>query len=135
MPASEIVDAVFNDVWDKYLTSIKPRVFDRAKAIASADDRSELSAVDAFEAMKEYVPGKPVSADHPGRFGWFNRNVTGFIGITAGLAIIFGLLGVFPFIRDVNEKYVPVASGFLEIAKIFAGAIVGGAAATAVVKR
>jgi hypothetical protein len=131
MPADS--DAVFSDVWEKYLSSIKPRVVDRAKAIAEADGRSELSAVDVFDALKEYVPGKPVSSDGTSmRFGWFNRNVTGFIGITAGLAIVFGLMGVVPFIKDVNKDYLPVASGFLEIAKIFAGAIVGGAAATAV---
>jgi hypothetical protein len=122
-------EAALSDIWEKYLAPIKVKVGERAREIANSDGRPEFAAGDVFEALKDYVPGKPVAPER--QVGWFNRNVTGFIGITSGLAIIFGLLGIVPFlIKDVSKDYLPIATAFLEIAKIFAGAIVGGAAAS-----
>ncbi len=129
----------FDRTWATYLVDldqVKPKVRQRAEEIAQTNDRKEITVADAIDAIREFIPGKPspsVSAvEPPRRWGWFNRNVTGFIGVTATLAIIFGVLGLVPFLKEnVSDKYAPVAATFLEIAKIFAGALVGGAAGIA----
>jgi hypothetical protein len=132
---SPAASSVFDDVWEKYMAPIKPKILKRAVELSSADDASELSASHAFEAMKEYVPGRPTTVATT-RLGWFNQNVTGFIGITAGLAIIFGILGIVPLLKEnLPDKFAQYSAGFLEIAKIFAGALVGGAAAATAIKK
>ena len=130
---------VFDSVWNMYVEPLKPRMRTRASDIAKEDDRQDVIAADVFNALREFIPGKPLpsaaTSEHEElqRQGWFNKNVTGFIGITGGLAIVFGILGLVPFAMktEQNQAYAQVATGFLEIAKLCAGALVGGAAGAA----
>ena len=62
---------------------------------------------------------------------WLVDNITGLMVVSAFLALAFGVLGVLGLKAEPNA----VASGFLDIAKIFAGALVGAAGASVVVKR
>ncbi|MEN3383096.1 MAG: hypothetical protein V7608_3140 [Hyphomicrobiales bacterium] len=132
-----MTDEEFDRLWNDYVSSIKTKVRARASAIAEADDgRKDILISDAIDAMREYIPGKPVastpSAPEPHQ-GWINKNVTGFIGITGGLAIIFGILGILPvlFKNEITGALGTMTTGFLEIAKLCAGALVGGAAGAA----
>jgi hypothetical protein len=127
---------VFDHIWEMYTNPIRDRIRARATEIAKTDgDCQEMTAADAFDALREFIPGRPVAPSLPERpQGWFNKNVSGFIGITAVLALCFGALGLVPFFSSVaaqSTTYAPVAQGFLEVAKIFAGALVGGAAGAA----
>jgi hypothetical protein len=131
--SSSTLDDMFDEVWTMYADPLKGRVRDRAREIAESDKRTEATAVDAFDALKEFIPGKPVTSLPAQRDGWINRNVTGFIGITAVLTIVFGILGLAPLFSKEFPK--EAATGFLEIAKIFAGALVGGAAGAAASRR
>jgi hypothetical protein len=120
---------LFEQIWKLYIDPIKPRIRSRAMEIAKADDRSEITAVDVFEALKEFVPGKAVPLT-PQSQSWFRTTFTGFTGVAGIMALAFGILGIIPFFGLVSAQsaYASVASGFLEVAKIFAGAMVGGAA-------
>jgi hypothetical protein len=114
---------VFDRTWDDYLKPLKAKVRERAMVRAQGDSRQEIDLPDAVEAIQEYVgtknDGSPNRAE-----GWFHKNVSGFIGIVAVLAVIFGILGTLPQTKD-------AASGLFEIAKMLAGALVGGAAGAA----
>jgi hypothetical protein len=127
---------LFDRIWDLYIDPVKPRIRSRASEIAKADDRSEVTAIDVFEALKEFVPGKqiaqsPASASSQ---GWFNRTFAGFTGIAGIMALAFGVLGLVG-IFSANASVSKATEGFLEIAKIFAGAMVGGAVGAAAVRR
>jgi hypothetical protein len=118
------IDA-FDQTWDNYLKPMKAKVRERAMARAQEDGRQEIALPDAVEAIQEQVGiGTKSAASLTRSEGWFHKNVSGFIGITAVLAVIFGILGTLPATKD-------AASGLFEIAKMLAGALVGGAAGAA----
>jgi hypothetical protein len=94
MPEQNEQSEIFDRVWEMYLDPLKSKIFTRAQAIAQAEDQREVTAIDVFEALREFVPGKPITqsaggsaADHRVS-GWFDKNVTGFIAITAILTIV-----------------------------------------------
>jgi hypothetical protein len=113
---------LFNRTWEDYLDPIKTKVWDRATELAQTDGRQQITTADAFDAIREYIPGKAFSPAPPE--GWFHKNITGFIAITAVLTITFGILGTLPQTKD-------AATGLFEIAKMLAGALIGGAAGAA----
>jgi hypothetical protein len=114
----------FDRAWDEYLQPTKAKVRERAMARAKEDGREQIALPDAVEAIHEYVGPKSGGATPSRSEGWFHKNVSGFIGITAVLAVIFGILGTLPATKD-------AAAGLFEIAKMLAGALVGGAAGAA----
>ncbi|HEU0083084.1 MAG TPA: hypothetical protein VFQ87_09440 [Bradyrhizobium sp.] len=116
----------FDNIWQMYIESVRPRIKDRAAELAKQDERSEPTAIDIFHAIQDFVPGKAVPATAELRQNWFSRTFSGFTGVAGVMALAFGLLGLGgAYIKGIDAT----ASGnFLEIAKIFAGAMVGGAA-------
>ncbi|MHC4050551.1 hypothetical protein [Bradyrhizobium sp. 25ACV] len=116
----------FEKVWDLYIPPIKARVSSRATEIAKVHERNEIDAQDAFDALREYIPGTPVPPATPApREGWFNRTFVGFTAVVALMTLAFGILGAIGLATGGNAE--KATAGFLEIAKIFAGAVIGGA--------
>jgi hypothetical protein len=111
-------DAVFDQVRDEYME----RIFQEIRADAQKRCGGELKAVDAFRAFEDYFAGMP-KRDRPGAAGFLQDHV--FLLSAIFLTLVFGAFGLYH--GDETE----VAS-FLDIAKIFAGAVVGGAAGSSV---
>ncbi len=104
---------------DDHLPAIESVIRLNAEERAKKEQRSEPSAMDCMKAVQEYMPGTPIVPEKP-KWVWLNQNVTGFMVITALMALTFGVIGT----RGDGAG----AAAALEIAKIFAGALVGGAA-------
>jgi hypothetical protein len=118
----------FDNIWNMYIESVRPRIKDRATELAKQDERSEPTAIDIFHAIQEFVPGKSLPVTMERTQGWFSRTFSGFTAVAGIMTLAFGVLGL----AGANSGSPAVATattGFLEIAKIFAGAMVGGAAA------
>jgi hypothetical protein len=127
---------LFERTWDEYIGPIKRKIENRAIEIAKADDgRTEVTSGDVIDALREFVPGKPVYPGPPEpRQNWLSRTFTGFTGIVAFMTLAFGALGALGLFST-NAEVVKATQGFLEIAKIFAGAVIGGSVGAAAVKR
>jgi hypothetical protein len=67
------------------------------------------------------------------RSSWLRENITGLMVISAFMALAFGVLGAWGI--SVGGATKEATNGFLDIAKLFSGALVGAAGATAAVKR
>jgi hypothetical protein len=115
-----------------YMESLTGKVLERAQALAGPG--KTIEPWDLNRAILEYAPGQPiqeiiqhqveagVAAASAEPWSWRRsllRSISGVTIIAAVLAIVFGVLG---FVG------VGGTSGFLDISKIFAGAIVGSTA-------
>jgi hypothetical protein len=114
--ASNANDRVFESVRDEYLAPILAEIRSDAEKEAAG---GELRAVHVFRAFEDRFAG----AHRHRSFGaWLQDNV--FLVLAVMLTLVFGAFGLFH--PDDND-----VAGFLDIAKIFAGAVVGGAAGSA----
>jgi hypothetical protein len=114
--ASRADDGVFENVRDEYLAPILADIRRDAEKEARG---GELRAVHAFRAFEDYFAG---AHRHRSVGTWLQDNM--FLVLAVFLTLVFGAFGLFhPDDGDV--------AGFLDIAKIFAGAVVGGAAGSA----
>lgn len=108
---------VFDEVAEDYLAPILAEI--RANAEKKAQG-GELKAIHAFRAFEEHFAGLPKP---PRTSGFLQDNI--FLLSAIFLTIVFGAFGLYhPDDQDV--------ASFLDIAKIFAGAVVGGAAGSSV---
>lgn len=128
------MDDEFDGLWASLTDPIKAKAKERSLELARLDGRDQATSHDIVDSIREFVSYRPSvgPASLPTKEpGWWNKNVTGFIGITAALTIVFGVLGLLGTLRDLPKEFAQVTGSFLEIAKIFAGALVGGAAGAA----
>jgi hypothetical protein len=115
--ASEASNAVFERVRDEYM----PPVYEEIRLLAQRKcGGGELRPLDVFRAFEEYFSGLPRGRSQP---GFLQEHI--FLLSALFLTIVFGLFGLYH--GDEDE-----VSSFLDIAKIFAGAVVGGAAGSTV---
>ena len=116
--ASSASDQLFAEISGEYLEPIlaEIRVQAQKKAVGG-----ELRATDVFRAMEEHFATLPRRQRSPADF--IQDNV--FLLSAIFLTIVFGAFGLYH--GDETE-----VSSFLDIAKIFAGAVVGGAAGSSV---
>jgi hypothetical protein len=121
--ANSLSDEAFKQVTDVYLPPILEKVRRRAVDLAASANEPP-SQVHVFRACDETFEGRATAhlLTRKRFWPWLEANFTGFMIITAILAIVFGYLGA---TNSANKE-------FLEIAKIFAGALVGAAAGAAV---
>lgn len=119
---------------EEHLESIKKKIADRALDIASSKtpgesaksvEKPKVSISDLAQAIDEMTHAYPVQKEQKMQF--FDL-FPPFTCICAILCLAFAVLGLLPLLIT-DEKLVIKAttqtSGFLDIAKIFAGAIVG----------
>ncbi len=112
-----------------YLGELDADIKSRAKDLAGKDMPSTKNLA---QAAFEYAPGK----SGPMQKGWGERIWTALsslfssiIFLSALLAVTFGILGLSGAAGGGDST---TTQGFLDIAKIFAGAVVGSAGASAV---
>lgn len=111
-------DAVFERVRDEYM----PPVYDEIRQLAQRKcGGNELRPLEVFRAFEEYFAGLPRGGRQVSSF--FQEHI--FLLSALFLTIVFGLFGLYHGEED-------EVSSFLDIAKIFAGAVVGGAAGSSV---
>lgn len=111
--ASSGDDQVFERVSDEYLAPVLAEIRSSARAEAGG---GELRAVHVFRAFEDYFAG---THRHRTLGAWLQDNI--FLVLAVFLTLAFGAFGLYhPDDGDV--------AGFLDISKIFAGAVVGGAA-------
>ena len=118
-----------------HLIIVREKILTRADIIAS-EAKEDINIIHMADAINEYAPGKQISqlSELPLKKGWLE----GFFGyvppvacLSAILAFAFAALGLWALLGSsaVESALGKQSSGFLDIAKIFAGAIVGSATA------
>ncbi|HEX4860885.1 MAG TPA: hypothetical protein VFV07_06585 [Rhizomicrobium sp.] len=119
-------ESAFKDAEERYM----PVILGKIRAVAAKNAEStEITFVDAFRAFEECL-GQPVEPSVLQAIARFIRDNL-FLIVAVILTLSFGWLAIHPF----DAKAGTSAQSFLDIAKIFAGAIVGGAATGAVVTK
>ncbi|HEX9932449.1 MAG TPA: hypothetical protein VGB08_06355 [Allosphingosinicella sp.] len=109
-------DGVFESVKEEYLAPMLAEIRRDAEKEACG---GELRSVHVFRAFEDRFAGRH---RHRSLGSWLQDNI--FLVLAVLMTVIFGAFGLFhPDDGDV--------AGFLDIAKIFAGAVVGGAAGSA----
>lgn len=118
--------------------SVETKIIAEARAIAKD---GKIEPKDLYQAALKFIPGDRIP-DEPAAPTTGDRILASISGITiisAILAVVFALLGFFlPDITGPNAtSNIQLKASFIDIAKIFAGAIVGsaGAGAVSTVKR
>lgn len=119
--APVLSDATIDYVTAKYFPRVVEDVRKRAIELAVSENKKP-DEIHVFRACDEYFLGKG-NLSRKRLWPWLEANFTGFMIITSILAIIFGYFGAVGG-EEKNKE-------FLEIAKIFAGALVGAAAGAA----
>ena len=111
--ASSGDERVFESVRDEYLAPVLAEIRRNAEREAGGEP---LRATHVFRAFEDYF----AHTHRPRSFGaWLHDNI--FLVLAVLLTLAFGAFGLYhPDDGDV--------AGFLDISKIFAGAVVGGAA-------
>lgn len=105
-------DPTFDEVWDKYTKSVRDRLRHEIEKAGDVEYSAVVSGIDEYFS----------SLDHSRRKRSILSGEHIFLIVTAALTLVFGGFGL--VLKDNPE-------GFLDIAKIFAGAVVGGAAGSA----
>lgn len=126
------------DLWLKeHLDVVKESITAEANKVASKQRRSTIEPSDIAQATLHYAPGHQLVLQES---AWkaFGRNViasvTGVTIVSAILAIAFGVIG-WIVAKDTAADAGQLSSGAFDIAKIFAGAIVGSTSATVITNR
>ncbi len=111
--AASADDGVFERVRDEYMAPVLAETRRNAEKEAGGEP---MSAIHAFRAFEDHFAGLH---RHRSFGAWLQDNI--FLVLAVFLTLVFGAFGLYhPDDGDV--------AGFLDIAKIFAGAVAGGAA-------
>ena len=119
---------------EQHMALMKQKVRERAHGLAAADagqeGRPEVDLLHLSEAIKAVSATQQTENASPG----FLSLVPPVTWVTAILAIVFGIFGIWamataPVGADDSKGFLDLGKGLIEIAKIFAGAIVGSATA------
>ena len=115
-----------------HLDVVKNKIRDSAINLASKSDSTSVSILHLADAIKMYAPGCVVDSANSNQPSVL-KSISPMTWVSAFMAIVFGLIGVVA-IKHGAESGIN-GKEFIEIAKIFAGAIVGSASATYVFKK
>jgi|SRR5829696_5593196 len=114
-------------IW-QYFEGLAGIIYSRASQIAREQERS-IQSKDVAQACAEFAPGNPFPTEQS--LGQrIASSITGITIISAILAIVFGLIG-FLGLRYGGQG-ADTVKAFIDIAQIFAGAVVGSTGAAAV---
>jgi hypothetical protein len=122
------------DVWAEFEPQIQQDIARRYEAQKAQADAGTTDKIVWLGACMDYVMSKRlvVVEKEP---NWFAANISGFMAIAAVMTVLFGFLGLWGLgavslsekAAGGNKLDASIAQSFLEIAKIFAGALVGAA--------
>jgi hypothetical protein len=121
--------SVFEDAQRQFFGAALARAEARALQIAQTEDRAEINYYDAFKALEEQFGERKEQIAKP---SWAQENA--FLLIITAMTITFGAMGLLPyFFSPTNpDRFGFKPDAFLDMAKLFAGVIVGGAAGATV---
>ncbi|TQV81021.1 hypothetical protein FKG94_10010 [Exilibacterium tricleocarpae] len=140
------IDENIQNMISHHLSLIKTQIENRSLELASKEtketEETEKSAVmprHAFQSINEYAPGRPITEEDPESkvTAFFRMLFTSTLGVSAILAVVFGIFGLVGFggVEQGHPELVELVeqqrAAFIDIAKIFAGAVVGAAGANA----
>lgn len=110
---------------EDHLEALRQNIVKKASACAKADGRDETEPRDIAQAALLFAPGKQFPASTDAVPFLTRMGITGVTLMSCLLAAAFGVIGAYQT-RAGNAQ---IASGAFDIAKIFAGAIVGSTGA------
>jgi hypothetical protein len=106
---------------NEHLDSVKVKIIEEAGKISKAPSEGKIEVMAVSDAAKKYAPGGPFELQNDSVWRRIFEPISGLTLVSAVLAVTFGWLGL----RATGA----MQQGWLDIAKIFAGAIVGSAGA------
>jgi hypothetical protein len=123
------------NLWIEFTPAIQSRVakeYLRIKPLESSADFVEDETVLWTTAILSFLRtiSPIIQSEKPERTNWIRENITGLMFVTTLLTVTFGVLGAWGLSASADAK--TATSGFLDIAKLFAGALVGAAGAAGV---
>ncbi len=117
---------MLDDIERKYLPTVRLSVKEIALQRARHNGYETPSYLDIFRAVEEYY-GNRASVERQEKLPSIWAREYAFLLIVGFMTIVFGILGLFPTVFGAAPGDSQTVA-FLDIAKIFAGAVVGGAA-------
>jgi hypothetical protein len=128
---SETVAPIPDALWSKFSRRIKAGITSEYLNLPAVPGVEADEDSDWMQAFLIYT--RAMERAQQGRSSWLRENITGLMVISAFMALAFGVLGAWGI--SVGGATKEATNGFLDIAKLFSGALVGAAGATAAVKR
>jgi hypothetical protein len=128
---SETVALIPDALWSKFSRRIKAGITTEYVNLPPVPGVEADEDSDWMQAFLIYT--RAMERAQQGRSSWLRENITGLMVISAFMALAFGILGAWGI--SVGGATKEATNGFLDIAKLFSGALVGAAGATAVAKR
>jgi hypothetical protein len=122
-----------SDSLDERIAQIRTEILQRAQHIAAIAEESPSDSIpitigSLASAIDQLVSGQaPIPERRPNFFDYFPP----FTCVCAILCVIFAVLGLAPLLSTKVSGLQNSAQGFLDLAKIFAGAIVGSTSSIA----
>lgn len=115
---------------DDHLAKIRERIIEEAARQAGGSPDGAIEPMVVAEAAKSFAPGGlvPLGAKRVSTMQRLLEPVSGLTLVCAVLAIIFGLLGLWAN-SGAGAANAANTSGWLDVAKVFAGAVVGSTGA------
>ena len=130
MPNLQKIDAEspLQNALDEHLRVIREKITKRAESLPTEGEAVDFSHV--AQAIAEYAPGGEIPKAEPVKgLRFFLALFPPFILLSFILTVVFGVLGLWATLGSESTKQSLIGPGFLDIAKIFAGAMVGSASA------
>ena len=122
-------ESILDKALEEHMAKVKKKILARANEIASQDGEKDISVTHLATAINEYAPGSPgLFTEKTNCKRTFFDYFPPVAILSAVLAFSFAGLGLWALLGQSNIKELG-SQGFLDIAKIFAGAIVGSATA------
>jgi hypothetical protein len=118
-------------LWEEFVPRIKAAIVAEYKRLPNKTSDAADINVDWMRAFLLY--NKTIEDDQKSRASWFRDNMTGLMVISTIMALAFGCLGALGLWLGGTTK--EATAGFLDIAKLFAGALVGAAGANVATRR
>ena len=120
-PTSTPAQAIPDSLWEQFV----PRL--RAGIAAEYDrlpDKSTALGADNIDWMRAFLTYlKVLEPTTQKQSSWWHDNITGLMVISALMALAFGCFGVWGLLGTADTKLASATSGFLDIAKLFAGTL------------
>jgi hypothetical protein len=118
-------------LFEEFLPRIRSGIIAEYNRLPDKSNEPDDQDVEWMRAFLAYI--NAMGQGRAGRFSWLHDNITGLMVISAFMALAFGYLGAWGLTAGGATQ--TATAGFLDIAKLFAGTLVGAAGATAIVKR
>ncbi len=141
-PVTVTYDESFDSVMDAGLAKLKAKLMKRAEIFATDSSTTKepirVSLIDLTRAIDEILDGRLLHEEpQPKWYEQFFKYFPPFTCLCAILCLAFAALGLLiptPTDQNIAKTTGNQIAGFLDIAKIFAGAIVGSTASIALVQ-